>query len=392
MKLKKILVGVCVWGREYCEIFTKLALPSLLATGNIPYLANQFEVEFHITTSDVDRDYLINQQVICDLQKIIKVTFYPLPVSEKLSDITIGEVKNKYNLMNQCHAQLIQEAAKRDAGIIFIYPDSIYSRNSFVFVAEAINAGKRAVVSGDYMAEQEKLIPLLLTRSDEWMSKKNSALEIPARQLVELALNSCHPLFEQHCIESTEFSPYPNRIIWHSNMRKAAIVHAFHQTPIFVYPNNFNIPKNSIDNDFIQYALDNFNECIFSRNSDEFCCIEMSPRNKPRWSRGYRVANSQYVGSWMMNPYNKQNEFNRLAFTKSKLYISEEYALDFQVIETLADEFMSNTYRYAQMVLEGRAPFINPMYEDPKSRSDDSLAPPPQDAAEIALLRWSPNL
>jgi hypothetical protein len=206
---------------------------------------------------------------------------------------------------------------------------------------------------------------------------------------VGIALDAEHPLTAQHDIESTEFAPYPKKIYWHSNNRHAVLTHHWAHDLVFIYPNHYVTPKNTIDNDFAQYALNDFSQCAFPASSDDFFWIEISPHNKPRWSRRYRVATPQYVGSWLVNPYNIANNFNALAFCIPQWFISEGYPPDREAIEKKSTDFMLQTMIYSKMIKEGSAPFVSPMYEDQMTRTDDSLAPPPADSMELSLLHWS---
>ncbi|MDB5602023.1 MAG: hypothetical protein JWN71_4067, partial [Xanthobacteraceae bacterium] len=70
---KKVLISNAIWGKDYCAIFTRYSLASLLAEGNIPKLATLATITFHIVTTKRDRRLLVKDPAILKLKRYCQI-------------------------------------------------------------------------------------------------------------------------------------------------------------------------------------------------------------------------------------------------------------------------------------------------------------------------------
>ena len=71
----KILLSVAVWGHEYARTFADYSLPSQLSPNNIPRLAAESEVAYHIVTTRRDAGWLKQQASIIALERFAKIVW-----------------------------------------------------------------------------------------------------------------------------------------------------------------------------------------------------------------------------------------------------------------------------------------------------------------------------
>lgn len=180
-KRLKLVLGFPVWGEKYINSFTDICLPSLLAPKNRKALVGSIILIF---TRNKDTEYLrkalrpaMDAGIIIDIRTIPEYVMRTLPFHHN----------NKYWLLGAVEYLSLQIAAKYGFGFHMLMPDFAYSEAYFsnLFrLAKKHEAIAQTCISG-------KKVPCAL-ELESW--RKNGTIEIPARELGDLAFRNMHTI------------------------------------------------------------------------------------------------------------------------------------------------------------------------------------------------------
>ena len=140
--MKKILLGISAWG-GYLDTFFQYGLPSLMAEGNLPALAKEYEILFQIHTDKEGFARFFNK----------------LPYScNMVIDVTN---EDKYEQLGRHQYKDLVLAKKMGADYHLLHPDFVYSDNCFSGVLKAIERGHKAIVRLVVSTVAEDILPEL---------------------------------------------------------------------------------------------------------------------------------------------------------------------------------------------------------------------------------------
>lgn len=167
------------WGERYIEEALELTIPALLAPGNLPALAGDFDCEFVLVTEIQFFDRVARSPSILRLLRFADLRL--VPIDDLLSPwygitLTYALVRGFADL----------GPAMTDTHLIFLNADFIVADGSYRKLAEVIKSGERLVVSPSYCMDLEATIDRLHARRDP----ASYALSLGKRELAEIIL--CH--------------------------------------------------------------------------------------------------------------------------------------------------------------------------------------------------------
>ncbi|MDA8638103.1 hypothetical protein N9L49_05780, partial [Rhodospirillales bacterium] len=87
----KCLFQLAVWGDEYVGNFLNIALPTLMAPGNLPTKLKSADSTFRIYITESGRESLLNSPLFVSMQNVINV---------ELIDIEYPRQTNKFSSLN----------------------------------------------------------------------------------------------------------------------------------------------------------------------------------------------------------------------------------------------------------------------------------------------------
>jgi hypothetical protein len=169
------------WGEEFREHLCRLALPSLLAPGNISALTRKSAARFLIATTAEDRVKLKKEPIFAALAKEITVEF--------LANEAPQPPVHKYIRMSRGHAMLADRCFHDKAIAININPDSIYPDGSVAEAQRLAVAGADVVLCAAVRFEMEGVEAELAARG---LLRRGSILRLPVREAVEIGLRNLH--------------------------------------------------------------------------------------------------------------------------------------------------------------------------------------------------------
>jgi hypothetical protein len=169
------------WGDRYIGDLLEIAIPALLAPGNLPALAEVFDCQFVIVTESRFFDRLERSAAIAALLRFADLRL--VPIDDLLSPwygitLTYALVRGFADLgtaMTRTH-------------LIFLNADFVVADGSYRKLAEVIRNGERLVVSPSYCMDLESTIETLYARRD----RTTGALSLAKRELAEIIISHRH--------------------------------------------------------------------------------------------------------------------------------------------------------------------------------------------------------
>jgi hypothetical protein len=180
----KLRLVTSVWGSWHLDRLVRVAIPMLLAPGNLPALAAEARTCWRIRTTPNGKAWLDSHPAVraaaevCDLETIV--------ASET-------EDPSTWNHIGWWHLDLEAAAAAGEA-VVTMHPDVAWSDGSLLYLSKAFDRGKKAVLGQSIRVIDETIVPALLDRSAPGVNSEFSPIAIPSRDLVQLALTHLHPL------------------------------------------------------------------------------------------------------------------------------------------------------------------------------------------------------
>jgi hypothetical protein len=194
------------WGDRYVEDLLSLAVPALLAPGNLPYLASQVCCEVVILTEErlfprVSRNPAIQRlRTICPFKLI------------GLDDLIATPDKYGMTLTYALHRGFADlGAAMTDHWMIFLNADFILADGSLRNLLGHLMRGERLVASPSYCVVAKEVMPELLKRVDP----RTATLAISPREMAKLALAHRHNTIRGKTVNQKAFHiRYMEQFYW----------------------------------------------------------------------------------------------------------------------------------------------------------------------------------
>lgn len=201
----KVKFLTVVWGKTYIERFCSLSLPSFLAPGNIPALAQATELEVVIMTCRDDFEYFETNISFKNLRALCPVRFV------EIDDLI---VKGIYSItLTLAYARPIIACGDEMVHIHFVFmnADFVLANGSLSALCRHIIDGRSIVLAPSFRSVAEEIEPVL----EHAVNTSTGVLNMPPRPMVELAITKPHPttiakIRNQQILHST----HPNQFFW----------------------------------------------------------------------------------------------------------------------------------------------------------------------------------
>jgi hypothetical protein len=277
-------VFVTVWGKEFVSKFAQLSLASQLAAGNLPALALEAEVHYHIYTDRSSRNYF--ERYIPSLAKYAEIHFYfydeilyrGTNLEQVIQDSDIGTAKHN---VQRITAQHMLARLKHSAAIL-LDSDFIIADGSFIRMHKLRLEGKRAIMVSLMRLNETASGPIL---------KQNLPAYLAPRKLVKLCLDHMHPFFESYYVDAIGSTAYPSQLNWRVNHSfndrdqvAGIITHGLFPHPLMIEPDIIAVNRgvkyfSTMDYDCVFRAIPDDEAIHLSRSSDEILVCKISPQN-----------------------------------------------------------------------------------------------------------------
>jgi hypothetical protein len=267
--LRYVLI-IPVWGDHHTGLFLRYCIPFLLTDGNVGAFPDRgLQVQIASRRSDLAQMHQnANYRFLTTVTDLVETEI------DDLIDLSVP-----HRAMTECYLRVIRSLPKpEDVVTILPTPDCILSRNSFKKIIELMEGGWRAVMVCGLRLTLETAGPLL-NQITAVQNRPNSTSE---RELCAVALNHLHPITLSCDVASSEFMVnWPSHVYWIAPDRSWLLAHCFHLHPIAVrgVPDSIDI-QTTIDGDYLLGLGVDLKDLYICKDSDEFFCVELSPRAK----------------------------------------------------------------------------------------------------------------
>lgn len=205
---------VALWGAEFRSFFINLLLPTLLAPGNIPSLANKSGSCFLIATPRSDWTALQDEPLMGVLRSHIHVVPINMP------EVAPGD--DKFVVMTRAHKLAADLAIEANAFGIFLCPDTLLSDGTVRRLQERAAAGAKVVLIAALRHQQESFLADLYAST---AYAPNKPLVLSPRELMELSLRHLHLQVIRRDFDSDEFAIVPGFCLWRAPDQSGLILH-----------------------------------------------------------------------------------------------------------------------------------------------------------------------
>lgn len=355
------LFNVNFWGKSYTDLFLNYSLPSQLAPENLPYMVkhNVGDMKYRIYTTREDEQAVRDSPAFKRLCELMATEIL------LLEDIDSHE-KHDRGTMTQCHAHAIDYANKNDYSIIFIWPDTVFSNNTFTTLLKLAQSGKKNVFIGALIAQTTPF----LEEFDRTFTSDGGHFSVPPRKLVALCSKHLSGQILNWFWDSPTFYSWPQSFIFWRVPGEGILERAVHLTPFLLTPDNKDAKltynphdERAIDShDYLGQAIKDFVSVHVVNDSDDVCIIGLNNLDHILPPEKSSITSLAIFGKDFLYPYNVYQFRHKIRFHSSDLNPQWEQVESFS--EEIAQRF------YATLELFDRYPDI---YHELKKIRQDCL-------------------
>jgi len=271
-----------VWGQWYLRAHLALNLPSLLAYGNLPRFCECHDMSYIIVTRAADVPTIDTSPAIHALRQFMTVEIRTIPESE---------IANPIETHQRIWSAATTEAKSKGTFVLFMPPDVAWSDGSFAHLAELLSAGRRLVFMTYLRVVAETFVPAVLQRSN----KPGSALRLPPRELVDMAMHHVHPLMAAHMRDSPYFPYHPEMVVW--PVRDEGILVRCLARELFLFdPQHMALSRQLLASEEIDRTVFEFVD-----NSDNLFAVSLAPLGKDAaWHLKAIRADEAKIANWWL--------------------------------------------------------------------------------------------
>lgn len=257
-------VCIAVWGQEFIETFLNYSLSSILSENNIPFISNETKIYISIYTDKNGYKIIQQSKYFIALKEHANINFFL---------INGVSIVGNYIAMNDCHRHFISNNINKS--LMILCPDMIYSDGSLKKLYY-LHRNKSKVVCIFTPRLDKKNFLLNYDKKIQEYGK----LALNNKDLIDLALKNFHPetlstIIDDGIKKSTEsggfFLKDPEGLIGCN----------FHYYPI-IFKSDYNtiLPRTTIDNDFLDKNIVNYQDIIVVNKAIECCIIDITDINR----------------------------------------------------------------------------------------------------------------
>ncbi len=258
---------LALWGKNYIGTFCDISLRSLLAEGNIPALAREYECVFTLLTTRADIPFFEKQTVFPVLKRYCEIRY--VDISDTIfpgnhsATLTVGLERG---MREQGEAML-------STYFIFLVADYLFASQSLSGLLPYLRRGVSAITAGNYQVVEEEVMEDL----KRFIDPATGVIAVPNRELVAWSLRHLHPITVANTLGASDtYSSHTNRLFWradeHTLLGRFYLRHMLCIRPeIADY-----VIGASCDYSFIQEMCPSGNVAHLA-DSDEYLVIELQP-------------------------------------------------------------------------------------------------------------------
>lgn len=311
------LITTVVWGDWHVDVFLRVNVPTMLAAGNLPALVRQVDVVYTIYTTNRDRSRIVASPAFQAMAQLMPVHFMPLNADD------IGAPTATHHRVWQWG---IDEARKRDAHVILMPPDVVWSDGSLGHLGALVAAGKKAIfLNWHVRSVEDTFVPAFIAK----FPCENQSIAVGARALVRLSLDHVHPMTGAYFRSSPNFPHHPEMIFWPVS-NEGLLMRVLALVPFVFQPNAIELtPQRTV----ARYA--SADDLHFVVDSDDLYMVSLTEIGKDAdWYRLNAPLDPIYLARWWIHFDSPANA--PLAAANYRLHFAEPTPLLWRRRETEA--------------------------------------------------------
>lgn len=226
-----LVISITVWGDSYVQSFLDPHLRSLAAPGNIPALAEYFDIRFTVVTTEAGRDQIKASGAEEQFSGIANFDYFLLSegMVNALNHVEASDFI--YQVFFTASHVAIAYAQAINAAISFSVPDTVVADGSFGRIGKLVSTENvEGVFAQAIWVAEEGFVPEIRTLS----APEEYAVSIEARDLMRIGAKHLHPTFTQRviCPSNRNHSRTYTTLFWWGE--DSVIAHIVHWLPILI--------------------------------------------------------------------------------------------------------------------------------------------------------------
>ncbi|MBI1175202.1 MAG: hypothetical protein GC139_08050 [Sideroxydans sp.] len=295
----KVKFLTVVWGEAYIERFCSLSLPSFLASGNMPALAEATELEVVIMTCRDDFQTFEKNISFRHLRGMCPVRFVEIDdlIVQGIYSITLTLAYARPIIA--CGDEMVH------THFVFMNADFILANGSLSSLYKHIIDGRSIVLAPSFRSIAEDVEPLL----EHAVNTATGVLDMLPRPMVELAIANSHlTTIAKTLDQQVLYSTHPNQFFWRVD-EHTVLGHYFLIFMLCLKPERVIKTINCFcDYSFIPEMCPSGDEVVMT-DSDEFFMLELQSREQEwgmlRLGKMTEVEIASSLQEWTTNEHRR---------------------------------------------------------------------------------------
>ena len=222
---RTLVISVVVWGDDHVDRFMRYALASLMTPGNLPGLAKNCHVIWHVFTTAKDRVKLAQNPAFATPYE---VRFEIIP--NDLIELATNE--GGHWLDDGLTHMSFRLAERIDADIHFFNPDTVYSRDYFISLYKIVDRKRpKIILANSFQTDRDTVLAALDAIRD-----MDGTIALDPRSLYSLGLSHIHESSRATFVTDVQLSgktiPRSPTFMWRNG--NGISIHSAHCQPTFV--------------------------------------------------------------------------------------------------------------------------------------------------------------
>jgi hypothetical protein len=272
--MRGIYASLPIWGGAHVALWSRYALPAMLAPGNLPAISRIAPTTVLIYTNAMDRNVIEALPEFNDLMDVCAVSFVIIGVdANEMVELLHPQARHGGTCYKNCQNMAIKRAWEDDCGNVFMTADTIWSNNGAAKIEEALAAEKRGLVHVGYCTGGRALTanPDALGREMAAWAADATPLEMSRRFLRASGGGALPP-----SITEPKFGRNPSNLRWSTGDGRGMMVRPIHLNLSFAYPQMGPIAMNhGVDHDFANRAFTSRDQLMLIQDTTEFMVLSI---------------------------------------------------------------------------------------------------------------------
>ncbi|MBT5108757.1 MAG: hypothetical protein HOM25_08745 [Rhodospirillaceae bacterium] len=341
-------VLVSVWDAPYIDKFVDTALATQLSPGNIPALSAKANLIYHFYTNAESAPYLMQRTTaLASHAEIVMHTFEDTvfegeTIAQHLSPYSGATFKNFLNQVSVFH--LLDQIAANDPPEVLFVGDSdlLYSDGAFPIMFDALQRGKKAVVS--------PTVRLSLEQSQDALA---SALArghgVDARTLGAMIAAFPHAAAQISYMQDGVGPAYPSQMSW--PVGNGLLCRTFFPHPVAMIPNpDCRRWESTIDYDFILHCYPDPRDIEMFTDGATVTICKLSTDAYLQGQMSRAPLQLDTLADFLLS---STNEAHRPFAEQAVRYAADPDNPALDLVETESATLLADMYGYRQTLLDG---------------------------------------